>query len=69
MTELEALQAAQFVSFKGRHFAVIGADDWGALVEWLEMVEDVSLARQALAALKAAGGNRQQAGWSAWKEV
>jgi hypothetical protein len=69
MTGLEALQGVQFISAKGKRFAVLNAEDWEALIEWLESVEDISAARQALAALRAAGGNRQQAGWRLWKDV
>ena len=69
MTGLEALQGVQFVTAKGKRFAVLSADDWEALIEWLETVEDLGAARQAIAALKAAGGDRKQAGWSAWKDV
>ena len=69
MTGLEALQGVQFVSAKGKRFAVLSAEDWEALVDWLEMVEDMSAARQALAALRAAGGDRQRAGWRQWKDV
>jgi hypothetical protein len=69
MTGLEALQGVQFVSSKGKRYAVLGADDWEALIEWLETVEDIGVARQALAQLKATAGDRQQAGWSAWNVV
>ena len=34
MTGLEALQAVQYVSAKGRRLAVIDADDWETLIEW-----------------------------------
>ena len=69
MTGLEALQAVQFVSSGGKRYAVISADDWESLIEWLETVEDQGLAREALAALKAAGGDRKKAGWLVWKDV
>ncbi|MCI0399505.1 MAG: hypothetical protein L0322_31860 [Chloroflexi bacterium] len=52
----------------GRRFAVLSADDWDALIEWLETVEDVHIAQQALAELKAAGGDRQRAGWLEWED-
>jgi hypothetical protein len=47
MTGLGALQAVQFVARKGKRFAVLGADDWEALVEWLETAEDSQIACQA----------------------
>ena len=53
MTGLEALQGVQFVSAKGKRFAVLSAEDWEVLIEWLETVEDIGAARQALAALRA----------------
>lgn len=69
MTGLDALQSVQFVSVKGKRLAVLNAEDWEALVDWLETLEDASVVRQALANLKAAGGDRQRAGWREWKAV
>ena len=69
MSGLEVLQSVQFVTAKGKRFAVLGAEDWEALVEWLETLEDVSTARQALVELKTAGGDRKRAGWREWKDV
>ena len=69
MSGLEALQSVQFVTIAGKRFAVLSAEDWEALIEWLETVEDAQVARQALAALRAAGGNREQAGWLKWDDV
>jgi len=69
MTALEALQSVQFVTVKGKRFALVNADDWEALIEWLETVEDVDIAKQAMAELKAAGGDRGKAGWLEWDSV
>jgi PHD/YefM family antitoxin component YafN of YafNO toxin-antitoxin module len=69
MSGLEALQSVQFVTKKGKRFAVLSADDWESLIEWLETLEDVQIARQAFADLKAAKGNRTRAGWLAWETV
>lgn len=69
MTGLEALQAVQFVTVRGRRLAVLNAEDWESLVEWLETLEDVSLANEAQRALQAAGGDRQAAGWLHWDDV
>ena len=69
MSGLESLQSVQFVTIKGKRFAVLSADDWEALIEWLESLEDAQVAQRSLAELKAAGGNRQQAGWLDWKTV
>jgi len=69
MNGVEALQSVQFVTVQGKRFAVLSADDWEALVEWLETVEDVRLAQDAFAELKAAGGDRKQAGWVTWEAV
>ena len=63
MSGLEALQSVQFVTVKGKRLAVLSADDWEALIEWLETLDDLSVARQALEELKAAGGDRKRAGW------
>jgi hypothetical protein len=69
MTVLEALQSVQFVTVKGKRLAVISADEWEALIEWLETLEDVQIARTAFADLKAAGSDRAVAGWLKWDEV
>ena len=69
MTALEALQSVQYVTAKGKRFAVLSAEDWEAVIEWLETLEDTQVARQAFAELKAAGGDRKRAGWLEWAEV
>ncbi|MBI3912942.1 MAG: hypothetical protein HY327_01905 [Chloroflexi bacterium] len=69
MSGLEAMQSVQFVNAKGKRLAVLSAEDWEALVEWLETLEDLQIARQAISDLKAAGGNRKRAGWLEWKSV
>jgi hypothetical protein len=69
MTALDALQSVQFITAKGKRFAVVSAEDWEALIEWLETLEDTQIARQAFADLKAAGGDRERAGWLEWDAV
>jgi hypothetical protein len=69
MTGLDALQSVQFVTKDGKRLAVLNADDWEALIEWLETLEDVQIARQAFAELRAAKGNRRRAGWQEWDAV
>jgi hypothetical protein len=69
MVGTEALQAVQFVTVKGQRLAVLSADDWEALVEWVETLEDVALTREALAQLRAAGGDRDRVGWLRWDDV
>jgi hypothetical protein len=69
MTALDALRSVQFVTAKGKRFAVVSAEDWEALIEWLETLEDRQIARQAFADLNAAGGDRERAGWLEWDAV
>ena len=69
MSGLDALQSVQFVTVQGKRLAILNADDWEALIEWLETLEDIQIARQAFAELKAAGGDRKRAGWLEWKTV
>ncbi|MBM4093620.1 MAG: hypothetical protein FJ276_30060 [Planctomycetes bacterium] len=69
MTGLEALQGVQFVTVRGRRLAVMDAEAWESLVEWLESLEDVNLAKEARRALEAAGNDRQAAGWLRWDDV
>lgn len=66
MTGLELLQSVQFVTVKGKRLAVLNAEDWEALIEWLETVEDLQIAQKAFAELKAAEDNRKKAGWLEW---
>ncbi len=69
MTGLEALQSAQFITIKNQRFVALRAEEWNALIEWLEDLEDAEIARQSLSELKAANGDRKQAGWLEWSEV
>lgn len=63
MAGLEALPSVQYVSVKGERFAVVNIEDWKALLEWLETLGDVPIAREAYAELKAPSGDRERAGW------
>lgn len=69
MSAMEALQSVQFITSKGKRFAVISAEEWEALIEWLETLEDVEIVRKALGDLKAAGGDRKKAGWIEWEKA
>ncbi len=69
MTGLEALQSVQYVTVRKKRLAVVGIDEWEAMIEWLETLEDVQIAKQAFAELKAHGGNRERAGWLRWDDV
>ena len=69
MTGTQALQSVQFVTVKGKRLAVLSAEDWEAMIEWLETVEDVQVAQQAFANLESAGGDRKCAGWIEWDEA
>ncbi|MCI0380101.1 MAG: hypothetical protein L0215_21160 [Gemmataceae bacterium] len=69
MTGLDALQSVQFVSKKGKRLAVLSVEEWEALIEWLESLEDAQIARSAVAKLKSANGSRKRAGWREWSSV
>jgi hypothetical protein len=69
MTGLEALQSGQYVSAKGKRFAVLSIEDWEALIDWLETLEDVAAAQEALRQLKDAGMDRSAAGWKQWDAI
>ena len=69
MTGTEALQSVQYITVKGKRLAVLSAEDWEALIEWIETLEDVDIAKQSLAELKSAGGDRKSAGWLEWRDV
>jgi len=65
----EILQSVQFVTVKGKRLAVLSAEDWEALIEWVENLEDSQIARAAFAELKAAGGDRKRGGWLEWEDA
>ena len=69
MSGCEALQSVQFVTVNEKRFAVIDAEDWEALVDWLEEVEDRQVVHKALEELGAAGGDRKRARWPEWQTV
>lgn len=66
---LDSLQSVQFISAGGKRFVLLDAGDWEALIEWLETLEDTSIARRAYAHLREAGGDRRRAGWQEWQSV
>jgi len=69
VTALDVLQSVQFVTVKGERLAVVSADEWEAMIEWLETLEDTQIAKEAFAALRAAGGDREKAGWLRWDDM
>jgi hypothetical protein len=69
MTGIDALQSVQFVTVQGKRLAVLQAEDWESLIEWLETLEDWAVAKEAMAALQAAAGDRQAVGWVKWSDV
>ena len=69
MTALEALESVRYVTVKGKRLAIVSADEWEAMIEWLETLEDVQLAKEAFADLEAAKGDRGRAGWLMWDDV
>lgn len=66
---IEALQSVQFVTVRGKRLAVLSSEDWEALVEWLESIEDAQTVQSAVRELKAAQGDRRRAGWLEWAEA
>lgn len=44
-------------------------EDWEALIDWLETLEDVAAAQEALRQLKDAGMDRSAAGWKQWDAI
>jgi hypothetical protein len=63
------LQSVEFLKIKGKQVAVLDGETWQAFIEWLETLENLQIAQQALNELKAAGGNRDRAGWLKWDDV
>ncbi|HKE05623.1 MAG TPA: hypothetical protein VKE91_16325 [Blastocatellia bacterium] len=69
MTGLEALKSAQFITVKDQRLVILTAEDWDALIEWIEDLEDAKIVKQSLSELKMASGDRKKAGWLEWSEV
>ena len=69
MTGLETLASVQYATVKGKRLAIIDIDDWEALIEWLETLEDIKIAHEVFEKLKAAGNNREKAGWLKWDDI
>ena len=69
MSGLEALQSVQYVTVNGKRMAVVDGDEWEALIEWLETIEDIAAAREAYTALQGVGGDRRKAGWIPWSDA
>lgn len=69
MTGLESLQSVQYVTAHNTRFAILPIDDWEELLEWLETLEDVRIAKEAIRTLRLAGGDRQKAGWLRWEDI
>ncbi len=63
MTTLELLQSVQHIVINGERLAVIKANDWERLIEWLETIEDIQVLKQSLAELKSSQSERKQASW------
>ena len=63
------MQLVEFLKIKGKQVAVLDVETWQAVIEWLETLEDLQIAKQALNELKAAGGNRERVGWLKWDDV
>lgn len=64
-----ALRSVRLVKAKGKRLVVIDADEWEALIEWLEDLEDIQIAKTAMTKLKRAKGNRARLGCKKWSEV
>ena len=69
LTGLQALESVQYITARDTRLAVVNVDDWEAMIEWLETLEDVQLARQAFDELESHGGDRAQAGWLRWDDI
>lgn len=69
MTLNEVLPSVQFLTAGERRLAILDADEWEGLVEWLETIEDIQIAQRSLRQLRVAGGDPKAAGWLRWKDV
>lgn len=69
MTVLDAIQNVQFVTVNEKRLAILDAQEWEALIAWLETLEDVQVFKEAYAELLHTEGDRTKAGWIRWEDV
>lgn len=69
MNIIDRLQSVRFTHLEGKPVAVLDLEDWQAAIEWLETLEDIEVARHALAKLKECHGDRKRAGWLEWDAI
>lgn len=69
MSILELVRSVQFISAKGKRFAIIDAEEWEMLIDWLENLEDAQILQEAASELSLAEGDRTGAGWLEWASV
>jgi len=69
MSILELVRSVQFISAKGKRFAIIDAEEWEMLIDWLENLEDAQILQEAATELSLAEGDRTGAGWLEWASV
>jgi hypothetical protein len=69
MTGLEALENVRYVTVKGKRLAVVDAAEWESLIEWLETLEDIEVAKATYDSLANSSGDRDRAGWLKWDDV
>jgi hypothetical protein len=69
MSGIEALQSVQYITVKNKRYALVEMQEWEALIEWLETVEDLQIFSQSEAELAAAGGDPEKAGWLRWDDI
>ncbi len=69
MSALDALHSVRYVTAEGKRFAVIPAEEWRAVLEWLETLEDARIVREAREELYVADGTRARAGWLEWDAI
>ena len=69
MSILELVRSVQFISAKGKRFAIIDAEEWEMLIDWLENLEDAQILQEAASVLSLAEGDRTGAGWLEWASV
>lgn len=69
MTDIETLQTVQYMTIKGKRFAVVALEEWESLLERLVTLEDVEVAKRIFAKLKETNGGSKKADWLEWGNV
>lgn len=69
MNGIEALRSVRYVTVGNKRYACVAIEEWEALLEWLETLEDLQVFYQSEAGLATAGSDPEKVGWLSWDDI